>query len=356
MWLPFRRLKEVWMQVIRKNGFIKIALLVVMMLITIAWAEKICPKCGTVNPDNAKFCKSCGAKLPEPEVRPSLPALEVGVDVSGNTVRITSQPSGASVTIDGFGRGTTPLEVENLSPGKHTVEVRYPGHRTYSGSFNITARLSTLVITTDPIGAEILVDGVYRGKTTENGLVVSKVPFGSRSILARYPGYEEATKLVEVSNPGPIGVLVKMGKGRGFLSVETKPEGADVLANGRRIGTSNMLVGLAPARYTLMCSKTGYADWLGYVEVKVGETTYVQQILQRLPRRQLPVLLAGFAFLAGGVGAGVVGEKSYNFYQKAETKQDAVNYRRATERWDIIRNVALGIGTIGIGMYFVVRW
>lgn len=344
------------MKMTRKNGFIKVVLLVILVLITIVWAEKVCPKCGTSNSDNARFCKSCGAKLPEPEVRPSVPALQVRVDVSGNTARITSDPSGASVTIDDVARGTTPLELDNLSPGKHTLEVRHSGYRTYYGSFNITARLATIVITTDPVGAEILIDGVYKGKTTENGLVVSKVPFGSRSILARYSGYEDATKLVEVSNPGPIGVLIKMGEGRGVLSVETKPNGADVLANGRKIGVSNLVVGLAPDRYALVCSKRGYVDWLGYVEVKAGETTYVREMLQRLPQRQLPVLLAGVAFLAGGVGAGIMGEKSYKLYQQAATKQDAVNYRRDTERWDIVRNVALGISSVGIGMYFVVRW
>lgn len=339
----------------RKYNWVKIVLLL-LLIFTLAWAEKVCPNCGTVNRDDAKFCKKCGAKLPEPEYRPSLPALRVEIDVTGNSVRITSQPSGATVRIDDVERGTTPLEIDNLSPGKHTVEARHSGYRAYYGSFNITARLATLVITSDPVGAEIWIDGVYKGKTTETGLVVSKVPFGSRSILARYSGYEDATKLVEVNSPGPIGVLVKMGKGRGFLSVETKPTGADVLANGRKIGVSNLLIGLAPDRYALMCSKPGYVDWLGYAEVKVGETTYVRETLQRLPRRQLPLLIAGVAFLAGGAAAGIMGEKSYGLYEQATSKEDAINYRRETERWDMIRNVALGIGAVGIGMYFVVQW
>ncbi len=335
---------------------VSVLILTLIFLCTIAWAEKVCPNCGTVNRDDAKFCKKCGAKLPESEYRPSLPALRVDIDVTGNSVRITSQPSGATIRVDDVERGTTPLEIDNLSVGKHTVEARYSGYRTYYGSFNITARLATLVITSDPVGAEIWIDGVYKGRTTETGLVVSKVPFGSRSILARYSGYEDATKLVEVSSSGPIGVLVKMGKGRGFLSVETKPTGAEVFANGRKIGVSNLLIGLAPDRYAVLCSKQGYFDWLGYADVKMGETTYVRETLQRLPRRQLPVLIASIAFLAGGAGAAIMGEQSYGLYQNAATKEDAVNYRQETERWDMIRNVALGIGSLGIGMYFVVKW
>jgi len=327
-----------------------------LLVFTVAFAEKVCPSCGTVNRDDAKFCKKCGARLPEPETRPSLPALRVEVNVVGSSVTVTSTPSNAVVFIDDVEQGRTPLVLDNLSPGRHLVEVRYPGYRSYSSSFNITARLATLVVTSDPVGAEIWVDGVYKGKTTEAGLVVSRVPFGQRSILARFPDYEDATKLVEVKEAGPIGVLVKMGKGRGFLSVATRPSGAEVLANGRKIGVSDLVVGLAPDRYILSILKPGYVDWLGYADVRIGETTYVREALQRLPRRQVPLLIAGAGFLLSGVGAGLMAERNYQLYQAAESKEAALNYRRETQKWDLFRNIGAGVGALGIGAYFVIKW
>ncbi len=343
---PGRRLRSAWSLVV----------CLLLVFFAVALAEKTCPSCGTVNRDDAKFCKKCGAKLPEAEARPGLPGLRVDVNVSGSSVSIASTPSGALVIIDDVEQGRTPLTVDNLSPGRHTLELRYSGYRTYYGSFTITARVATLVITSDPVGAEIWVDGIYKGKTTETGLTVTKVPFGQRSILARFPGYEDATKLVEVQNAGPIGVLIKMGKGKGFLSVTTKPSGAEVLANGRKIGTSDLILGLAPDRYMLSITKPGYVDWLGYAEVRLGETTYVRETLARLPRRQVPLLVAGATFLLGGVGAGLMAERSYGLYQAAENKENAVNYRRETQKWDMIRNVGFGAGVLGIGAYFVVKW
>ncbi len=339
----------------RRAGILTLFLCLVLV-VGVVWAEKICPSCGTSNRDDAKFCKKCGARLPEPEARPSLPRLRVDVAVSGNTAKITSEPSGALVLIDGAERGRTPVEVSDLAPGRHELEVRYSGYRTYYGGFNISARLATLVITSDPPGADIWVDGLYKGKTTETGLVVSRVPFGQRAILARFAGYEDGSKLVEVNDVGPIGVLLKLGKGRGFLSVQTKPAGARVLANGREIGTSPLLVGLAPDRYVLGIFKPGYEDWLGYADVQVGDTAYVSQTLSRLPRRRLPILIAGAAVLAGGGFAGIMAEKSYTLYKQAATKEEAIDYRRQTEKWDLLRNIGVGAGAIGIGAYFVVRW
>ncbi|MEO0051363.1 MAG: PEGA domain-containing protein [candidate division WOR-3 bacterium] len=331
-------------------------LLCILLVITVAWAEKICPNCGTANRDDARFCKKCGARLPEPESRPSLPRLRVTASVEGNSVIITSEPSGATVRIDDVERGKTPLTITELAPGRHELEVRLAGYQTYYSSFNITARLATLVVTSDPTGADIYLDGAYKGKTTETGLTISRVPFGSHSISARLTGYQEATKLVEVREPGPIGILIKLGTSRGFLSVTTRPAGADVIANGRKLGTAPLVTALAPDRYALTLSKPGYEDWLGYVNIGYGETTAVNQTLSRLPQRQLPILLTGIVLTAGGALSALMGEKSYAAYQQATTTQEAIRLHQETERWDMLRNIGFGAGAGCIGLYFVIRW
>jgi hypothetical protein len=339
----------------KKNCLLKIVICLVI-IITLAFAEKICPSCGTSNPDNARFCKKCGARLPEPEARPSIPRLRVETSISGNSITITSEPSGATVRIDNEERGTTPLTISDLAPGRHELEVRHTGYQTYYSSFNITARLATLVVTTDPVGAEIYLNGVYKGKTTETGLTISRVPFGSQSVSARLVGYQEVTKLIEVKAPGPIGVLIKLGTSRGYLSVQTRPAGADVIANGKKLGTSPLITELAPDRYALTISKPGYEDWLGYINVGYGETTRVNQTLSRLPRRQLPIMLTGIALAAGGAFSALMGEQTYARYQQASTTEEAVKLRAATQRWDMFRNIGFGAGATCVGLYFVIRW
>jgi ribosomal protein L40E len=338
-----------------KSNFLKVAICLVIVF-AVAFAEKICPNCGTSNPDNALFCKKCGTRLPEPEARPSLPRLRVETAISGNAVTITSEPSEASVRIDDEERGKTPITISDLAPGRHELEVRHSGYQTYYSSFTITARLATLVITSDPVGAEIFLNGVYKGKTTETGLTISRVPYGSQSISAHLPGYQEVTKLIEVKEPGPLGIFFKLGTSRGFLSVETRPTGADVLANGRRLGTTPLISELAPDRYALTISRPGYEDWLGYVNIGYGETTKVVQSLSRLPRRQLPIFLTGIALFAGGAVSAFMAEQTYARYQEATTTEEAIRLRTETQRWDQFRNIGIGAGAGCIGLYLVIKW
>ena len=47
-------------------------------------------------------------------------------DTAQTRVNITSQPSGATVVIDGMDRGTTPVTLFDLAPGRHHLKYRLP--------------------------------------------------------------------------------------------------------------------------------------------------------------------------------------------------------------------------------------
>ena len=47
--------------------------------------------------------------------------------LSDGQLRVTSEPSGARVTVNGIGWGQTPLTIEHLSPGIKTVRVTREG-------------------------------------------------------------------------------------------------------------------------------------------------------------------------------------------------------------------------------------
>ena len=57
---------------------------------------------------------------------------------STGTMRVTSDPAGATVVIDGATVGTTPYEGQ-LSPGPHTVEVQKAGHAAQSRQVDVIA-------------------------------------------------------------------------------------------------------------------------------------------------------------------------------------------------------------------------
>jgi hypothetical protein len=333
------------------------AFLILVVLLAVAHAEKTCPSCGTSNRDSDRFCKSCGGKLPEAQPsRPAPPRVAGSVSVTGSVVSISSEPLGATVTVDGKNRGRTPLELTDLGPGRHEVEIARSGYRTYYSDFTIAGLFGSMVVTTDPVGAEVLLDGQSRGRAGEAGLALTRVPYGRHNVTARLDGYNDVVKAVDLVSVGPIGVVMKLGYGKGLLLVESEPGSADLLMNSRSVGKTPYSAELVPARYVLTLTRRGFYDWVGYADVQYAETSRVRATLDRMQTRKLPILLLGVAGLAAGAGSAVMGESEYARYQAASSPEDAARYRQSTEAWDMRRNIAFGAGVLLSGLYLVVRW
>lgn len=69
---------------------------------------------------------------------------------------VTSDPVGANVTIDGQPGGRTPITLRDLSPGAHAVTASLPGHKTATRSVELRPGVSQEVaIALDPVGEPV---------------------------------------------------------------------------------------------------------------------------------------------------------------------------------------------------------
>lgn len=141
-----------------------------------------------------------------------LPPVEL--EPAAATVRVVSEPPGASVSVDGNRRGTAPVTLD-LAPGEPaTIRLELPGHeplartvtpapgteRTLTGELvPIDARL---VVYSDPPGAELFVDGRAAGTIGEDGLEL-ELPARDYRIAARLDGYLEQTARVDLDPDQP---------------------------------------------------------------------------------------------------------------------------------------------------------
>lgn len=85
---------------------------------------------------------------PQPSAPPSQPAPQRAPEptvrqIQAGDLRITSSPSGATVLLDGREIGTTPLAVDGLVAGRHTIRLSKSGFETVSR--RVTVRPSTVV-------------------------------------------------------------------------------------------------------------------------------------------------------------------------------------------------------------------
>jgi hypothetical protein len=143
---------------------------------------------------------------PKTERRPPTPVVRAGIP---QEVMFTSSPAGATATLDGNPSMacSTPCSL-NAAPGRHTLSVVLPGHQIERREFTVgndpleltpvvlKATGGTLMLTSDPIGAAILVNGKRIDQVTP-----AQIPLGLGvySITVEKDG-RQATEKVEIKN------------------------------------------------------------------------------------------------------------------------------------------------------------
>jgi hypothetical protein len=123
------------------------------------------------------------------------------------SLSISTNPSGASVYLDGNYKGETPTNISKVVVGNHTIKLTKFGYddviRTVSASVGETHSLhenvtgyGALRISSYPSGASVYLDGVYKGETP---LAIDKVVVGSHSYKLTKSYHEDVDGVIDVS-------------------------------------------------------------------------------------------------------------------------------------------------------------
>ena len=196
-------------------------------------------------------------------------------------VESTTTLEGASVYIDNVYIGKVPVKSDLLASGEHQMRIvrdmYLPYEATITVKDNETLKLKPAlspnfanVTITTAIGADIYVDGSYKATTTWTGVLKSGTyKFEARkknhrpaSITKNIIAYPQDQKII-ISSPTPI---------TGSLSVESTPDGATVMVDGKKFGTTPLTNALIIGTHQVTISKLGYKDDVREIVVKENET------------------------------------------------------------------------------------
>jgi hypothetical protein len=197
------------------------------------------------------------AAVPAPAVAAVMPDAETTGKAS-----INSSPAGATVVIDGQERGITPALLA-LPPGEYTVELRrgnisralpviVEADATVEASADLTPSLSSsgrLVVTSDPPGADVTVNGTPRGKTP---LVLAAVPAGRHRVTVS-DGAMTVNRNVDVvagANATVTTTMSRAASANGWISVSA-PIDLQVYSGGRLLGAANERIPMPVGTYEL---------------------------------------------------------------------------------------------------------
>jgi eukaryotic-like serine/threonine-protein kinase len=232
-------------------------------------------------------------------------------------LQFNSRPQGAKLEIDGWSEPNwvTPFTASHLAAGYHTITFAKDGYlpRTQAAqsaagkSVQVFAELSpavsTLVITSNPAGANIWLDGKDTNKTTPAQLTVEK---GPHRVLVRKAGFKDATAdenlaegqtlsfsptLLSINQieSGSGGNLLKrmfgadtVPEGKGLVHIRTEPEGATIIVDGRLAPKkTNARWPADPGVYSIVLQMDGYKPIQRNIRVQQGKIVNLDETLEK---------------------------------------------------------------------------
>jgi PEGA domain len=206
-----------------------------------------------------------------PRWRANVPNPQLG------QLAVDSQPAGAEVLVDGVRRGVTPLTL-TLAGGSHALQLTRdtvtrnipvtikPGaeviHHIDLETRAVVPDVGQLLVTSEPSGARVTVDGQPRGVTP---VTIPAVPAGQHAVVI-HGDAGSVQRSVTIERGQTASLVVSMNQAAfGWVSIAS-PVVMQILENDRRLGTSETDRIMMPAgRHTIKIVNTR----LGYQRSEV---------------------------------------------------------------------------------------
>ena len=235
-------------------------------------------------------------------------------------VLMTSEPEGAEITCNGAALGLTPMLITTLEFGTHRISLSLPGYQRKEVDVTVKDRTpvrqhvelmsasGTLVAASDPEGADVLVNGISRGRTPCR---IDRIPDGSVTIEIQAPGFESHSRQVVLAAGEVQRIDVALKALPGTLRIVSIPEGARVYINDDYQGVTPFdFVNAPPADYRVRVEQVGYEPNARNVELEKGGTVTEEFRLTKVTGRlEVTTAPAGASIFIDGKRVGITSAK-----------------------------------------------
>ena len=210
-------------------------------------------------------------------------------------VDFSSQPSGATVFVDGVNRGVTPTTLFGLEPGRHLVKYSLAGYSetcdyvTVNYGFPVAysevlyPEKGLLLVRSSPEGCEISIDGISLGLTPR--LITSLNAKDAHRMTLSKAGYKPAVFDVKFDGRKPLVRNETLIRDSGLIHVFSEPAGAEVTLNGIVRGRTPVTVEDVPkGQATIKLSLEGFKEEvISDIVVNPGDEQTISRALAVMP-------------------------------------------------------------------------
>ena len=180
---------------------------------------------------------------------PSRVPVKLNTDLASDSAKlnITSVPPGATVTLNGASRGTTPCTVDRIPSGTIDLDINLKGFATYHDRvvlkagdvLDVQAPLkavpAALSVHSIPEQARIYLNDQYKGDTP---LVLTNLPPAKYRVRAEKRGFETDARDVALEPDDQKTEEFRLQRNSGGLVIVSEPPGAQVYIDDENAGTT----------------------------------------------------------------------------------------------------------------------
>jgi hypothetical protein len=208
-------------------------------------------------------------------------------------LRVVTTPEGAEILCDGVVRDLSPTTVQNLTPGSHLVVARKEGFREARRTVTVMEGqkaavelkleplLGLVLVHTQPPGAEVHVNGAFRGQTP---VAIPDFPMGVSRLKLVHPGFFEKEVELNVVDRTPQYVNVSLVADSVTVRFTSNPTGSSVLINGATRGETPCEVAQIPSgEIEIEIRSAGFEPYREKVSLKAGDVYEVDARLHASP-------------------------------------------------------------------------
>ena len=224
------------------------------------------------------------------------------------SMNITSDPSGAEVSILGKVIGTTPRVTNPVPSAMYIVKFAMDGYepawlpvtvtpgRQVEAHVSLVPENATVIIDSVPTGAHVQMNGKDIGDTP---VLLPDLALGSYSASVQMQGYTRRDISWKVQNGRPILINVP-------LMNNSDPEAAEIEIDGQSYGTTPFKDFLEQGQHKIRLTKNGYRPFEKIVTVNRDETTELNAQMEMLPGSlTIESVPTGAALFINGIDYGV---------------------------------------------------
>lgn len=188
-------------------------------------------------------------------------------------------------------RDTHSVRLSKAGYQDQTISVKFNGREPLVREERMVLDSGVLDVVTDPAGAEVTVNGIGRGKTP---VLVRDIPKGTIAVKLVLDGYREETREIRMNAGEQQTLSVSLTGLPGTLHLLSDPTDASFYVNDEARGRAPLsIAGLKPGDYVVRCEREGYATLTRTITIRNGESTReefkLSNVMGRIEVRSLPV-------------------------------------------------------------------